>query len=93
MGKTTITNFVLNTDVKNKDSLDLIVSDIKGFFYIYNINKNSLINQFRIHDTGILNFKISTNKTNSFNSINEKINYTKKTLIYSIDTSGILKIF
>jgi hypothetical protein len=93
LGKTTITNFALKTDVKNKDSLNLIVSDVKGYFYIYNINKNSLINQFRIHDTGILNFKISTNKTNSFNSNSTNEKNTQKTLIYSIDTSGVLKIF
>ena len=67
--------------------MNLIVTDIKGYFYIYNINKNLLVNQFKIHDSAIMNFKISPNRITSSGK------NTYKSLIYSIDSNGILKIF
>lgn len=85
MGKNTITNFALKTDFKNKDSLNLIVSDVKGYFYIYNINKNSLIGQYRIHESPIINFKISNKKNH--------LEKNGKSLIYSVDYSGYFKIW
>lgn len=72
----------MKTDSKNKDSLNLIVSDVKGYYYIYNINKNILVNQFKIHEAPIVNFKISSKINN--NNI--------RTLIYSLDKNSTIKI-
>jgi len=83
----------LKSDIKNPDSLNLIVSDIKGYFYIYNINKNILINQFKIHESPIIDFKISSKNKSYKNSIIYGDNQTPKILVFSLEKNSTLKIF
>lgn len=79
----------MSQEIKNKDSLNLIVSDVKGYFYVYNINKNSLVSQFKIHDAPIIDFKISQkNKYNNFSNVNNS-----KNIIFSLDKNTTVKMF